>query len=202
MGRAKIKKKSTFIDMTAMSDVTVLLLTFFMLTSTFVKKEPVQVFTPASVSEIKIPETNILQILVDPQGKIFMSLDKQPDMKAVLEKMGEEYGVDFTPEQEKKFVTASTFGVPMRSMQKFLDLPTEQQDKLLKNEGIPCDSTDNQFKSWVRNARQVNPDLRIAIKADASTPYAVIKNVMSSLQDLRENRYNLITSLKLSLIHI
>ena len=190
MGRAKIKKKSTFIDMTAMSDVTVLLLTFFMLTSTFVKKEPVQVFTPASVSEIKIPETNILQILVDPQGKIFMSLDKQPDMKAVLEKMGEEYGVDFTPEQEKKFVTASTFGVPMRSMQKFLDLPTEQQDKLLKNEGIPCDSTDNQFKSWVRNARQVNPDLRIAIKADASTPYAVIKNVMSSLQDLRENRYN------------
>ena len=196
MGRAKIKKKSTFIDMTAMSDVTVLLLTFFMLTSTFVKKEPVQVFTPASVSEIKIPETNILQILVDPQGKIFMSLDKQPDMKAVLEKMGEEYGVEFTPEQEKKFVTASTFGVPMRSMQKFLDLPTEQQDKLLKNEGIPCDSTDNQFKSWVRNARQVNPDLRIAIKADASTPYAVIKNVMSSLQDLRENRYNLITSLK------
>ena len=196
MGRAKIKKKSTFIDMTAMSDVTVLLLTFFMLTSTFVKKEPVQVFTPASVSEIKIPETNILQILVDPQGKIFMSLDKQPDMKAVLEKMGEEYGVDFTPEQEKKFVTASTFGVPMRSMQKFLDLPTEQQDKLLKNEGIRCDSTDNQFKSWVRNARQVNPDLRIAIKADASTPYAVIKNVMSSLQDLRENRYNLITSLK------
>ena len=196
MGRAKIKKKSTFIDMTAMSDVTVLLLTFFMLTSTFVKKEPVQLFTPASVSEIKIPETNILQILVDPQGKIFMSLDKQPDMKAVLEKMGEEYGVDFTPEQEKKFVTASTFGVPMRSMQKFLDLPTEQQDKLLKNEGIPCDSTDNQFKSWVRNARQVNPDLRIAIKADASTPYAVIKNVMSSLQDLRENRYNLITSLK------
>ena len=196
MGRAKIKKKSTFIDMTAMSDVTVLLLTFFMLTSTFVKKEPVQVNTPASVSEIKIPETNILQILVDPQGKIFMSLDKQPDMKAVLEKMGEEYGVDFTPEQEKKFVTASTFGVPMRSMQKFLDLPTEQQDKLLKNEGIPCDSTDNQFKSWVRNARQVNPDLRIAIKADASTPYAVIKNVMSSLQDLRENRYNLITSLK------
>ena len=196
MGRAKIKKKSTFIDMTAMSDVTVLLLTFFMLTSTFVKKEPVQVFTPASVSEIKIPETNILQILVDPQGKIFMCLDKQPDMKAVLEKMGEEYGVDFTPEQEKKFVTASTFGVPMRSMQKFLDLPTEQQDKLLKNEGIPCDSTDNQFKSWVRNARQVNPDLRIAIKADASTPYAVIKNVMSSLQDLRENRYNLITSLK------
>ena len=41
-----------------------------------------------------------------------------------------------------------------------------------------------------------NADLRIAIKADADTPYSVIKNVMNTLQDLRENRYNLITSLK------
>ena len=196
MGRAKIKKKSTFIDMTAMSDVTVLLLTFFMLTSTFVKKEPVQVTTPASVSEIKIPEKNILQILVDPNGKIFMSMDKQSDLKAVLKSMGQEYGVTFTPEQEKKFMLASTFGVPMKNMKTYLDLPTDKQDAVLKNEGIPCDSLDNQFKSWVRNARAVNSDLRIAIKADADTPYSVIKNVMNSLQDLRENRYNLITSLK------
>ena len=196
MGRAKIKKKDTFIDMTAMSDVTVLLLTFFMLTSTFVKKEPVQVTTPASVSEIKIPETDVLQILVDQEGKIFMSLDKQQDMQAVLESMGEEYGIKFTPEQAKRFTVASTFGVPIRSMQKFLDLPEDQRDKILKNEGIPCDSIDNQFKAWVRNARAVNSDLRIAIKADQNTPYAVIKNVMNSLQDLRENRYNLITSLK------
>ena len=196
MGKAKIKKKSTFIDMTAMSDVTVLLLTFFMLTSTFVKKEPVQVTTPASVSEIKIPEKNILSILVDPDGKIFMSMDKKSDLKAVLEKMGEEYGVTFTPEQEKTFALSSTFGVPMKSMKTFLDLPSEKQDAILKNEGIPCDSIDNQFKAWVRNARAVNSDLRIAIKADQATPYAVIKKVMNSLQDLRENRYNLITSLK------
>lgn len=196
MGRAKIKKKSMFIDMTAMSDVTVLLLTFFMLTSTFVKKEPVQVTTPASVSEIKIPEKNILSVLVDPNGKIFMSLDKQSDLKAVLENMAKEYGVNFTPEQEKKFMLSSTFGVPMKSMKTFLDLPADKQDAVLKNEGIPSDSIDNQFKAWVRNARAVNPDLRIAIKADQSTPYTVIKKVMNSLQDLRENRYNLITSLK------
>ena len=198
MGKAKIKRKSTFIDMTAMSDVTVLLLTFFMLTSTFVKKEPVQVMTPASVSDIKIPETDILQILVDSSGKIFMSLDKQPDMAAVLDKMGEEYGIEFIPEQEKKFVIASTFGVPMQKMSNFLNLSLEDQDKILKSMGIPCDSIDNQFKSWVRHARVVNPDLRIAIKADADTPYSVIKNVMNSLQDLRENRYNLITALKSS----
>ena len=31
---------------------------------------------------------------------------------------------------------------------------------------------------------------------DRTTPYAQIKNIMKSLQDIRENRYNLITSLK------
>lgn len=196
MSRAKIQKKSMFIDMTAMSDVTVLLLTFFMLTASFVKKEPVQVVTPASVSEIKIPETDILSILVDPAGKIFMSLDKQTDMAAVLEAMGEEYGLKFTPEEIKKFSLFQTFGVPMKNMKSFLALSGEQQDRLLKDEGIPCDSLDNQFKQWVRNARIVNRDLRIAIKADQNTPYAVIKKVMNSLQDLKENRYNLITSLK------
>lgn len=60
-------------------------------------------------------------------------------------------------------------------MKTYLDLPTDKQDAVLKNEGIPCDSLDNQFKSWVRNARAVNSDLRIAIKADADTPYSVIK---------------------------
>ena len=84
----------------------------------------------------------------------------------------------------------------MKSMKSFLSLSTEQQDRALKDQGIPCDSVDNQFKAWVRNARATNHDLRIAIKADQQTPYEVIKKVMNSLQDLKENRYNLITSLK------
>ena len=182
--------------MTAMSDVTVLLLTFFMLTSTFVKKEPVQVVTPASVSEIKIPETNILQILVDPSGKIFLSLDKQQDMIQTLTKVGEAYGVTFNDAELNEFKKAQTFGVPIKNMKQFLALPGEERDKILKDYGIPCDSTDNQFKVWISSARATNRDLRIAIKADQSTPYSVIKNVMNSLQDLKENRYNLITSLK------
>ena len=31
-----------------------------------------------------------------------MSLDKQQDMQAVLESMGEEYGIKFTPEQAEE----------------------------------------------------------------------------------------------------
>lgn len=196
MANEKIKKKSTFIDMTAMSDVTVLLLTFFMLTSTFVQKEPVSVNTPASVSEIKIPETNVLQVLVEPGGKVFLGLDKPQNRAEVLKKMGEQYGITFTDAEVKKFSLSNSFGVPVQGMKQFLNLAPEEQDRILMNYGIPCDSTDNQFKSWVKFAREVNKDLIIAIKADQHTPYPFIKDVMNTLQDLRENRYNLITSLK------
>ena len=153
MPRVKIKRKSTRIDMTAMSDVTVLLLTFFMLTSTFVQKEPVRVNTPGSVSEIKIPETNILQILVDPNGKVFLGLDNQEDRMNVLQKVGEEYGITFTPEELHKFKLLNSFGAPVQGMKAFLALTEEQQDKMLPTLGIPCDSTDNQFKIWVKEAR-------------------------------------------------
>jgi biopolymer transport protein ExbD len=198
MPKVKVPRKSTFIDMTAMSDVTVLLLTFFILTSTFIKPEPVQVTTPPSVSEIKIPEINVLSILVEPGGKVFMSLDKQDDAMQVLKKVGEDYNIEFTDKEIYQFGLSATssFGVPIDRMKGFLGLPDEQRNEILKNYGIPMDSIDNQFKHWVRHARSVNPNLLIAIKADQTTPYPVIKTVMTSLQELRENKYNLITSLK------
>ena len=79
MGRVKIKRKSTLIDMTAMSDVTVLLLTFFMLTSTFLQKEPVTVITPSSVSEIKVPTSNLVTVLVDQEQRVFISIAGSQD---------------------------------------------------------------------------------------------------------------------------
>ncbi len=196
MPKVKIKRKSTLIDMTAMSDVTVLLLTFFMLTSTFVQKEPVTVTTPSSVSEIKIPETNLLQVLIDKEGKIFLSLDNQKDREGTLKEMGREYNIEFTPEEINKFKVANSFGVPIREMKAFLALPAEKQEVVLVTKGIPNDSIDNQFQNWVLNAKRTNKDLEIAIKADHSTPYPMIKGVMSSLQGIKQDRYKLITSLK------
>ncbi len=100
MGKVKIKKKSTLIDMTAMSDVTVLLLTFFMLTSTFLQKEPTIVYTPSSVSEEKVPMNNLVTVLVssadksgkleDPatvEGKLFISFTGDADSVFSSEKI-------------------------------------------------------------------------------------------------------------------
>jgi biopolymer transport protein ExbD len=196
MPKVKIARKSTAQDMTAMCDVAFLLLSFFMLTSNFTQKEPVMVNTPSSISEIKIPETNIMMVLVDNTGKVFWGIDKQEDRINVLKKMGETYNVQFTEKEIKTFSVINRFGVPMNSLKEYLNLPAEFRDRPENALGIPIDSLDNQFKNWVRAAKSVNKDLRIAIKADKNTFYPAIKKVMGSLQEINENRYNLITSLE------
>lgn len=157
MGRVKIARKSTFIDMTAMSDVTVLLLTFFMLTSTFLSKEPTTVITPASISEEKVQETNYVQVLVSPEGKIWLSMnnDTSSDYSnekmraALLDKVSEIYNethtnkkISFTPQQKHAFAKLQTFGVPLAQMGEFLNLASDQtgqteMDKWMQGEGKP-----------------------------------------------------------------
>ena len=196
MAKVKLPRKSTAIDMTAMCDVAFLLLTFFMLTSNFTQKEPVVVATPSSISEIKIPERNIMTVLVDRSGKVFFGIDGQDKRIELLQKMGEAYSIQFTDQELKEFSVINRFGVPIQQMKAFLALESEERDLQENAIGIPSDSTDNQFKNWIRFSRIVNPQIRIAIKADQATAYPVIKNVMNTMQDLNENRYNLITSLE------
>ncbi len=199
MGKVKIKKKSTWIDMTPMSDVMVLLLTFFMLTSTFVKNEPVKVITPSSVSEIKVPEKGVLNILVDKTGKIFMSIDNQNTTQDVLERMTGKFGISLNAGQTHKFVKDVMWGVPMSMLTAYLSLSGTEMASELKNHGIPLDSIDggkSEFQLWVEQARNADSDVKLAIKADENTPYSVVKKVMSELQDMNENRYYLITSYK------
>lgn len=201
MGKVKIKKEDVWIDMTPMSDVMVLLLTFFMLTSTFVKQEPVKVNTPGSVSEIKVPEKNVLNILVDKSGKIFMSMDNLNDLDAVLADVTGQYGVSLDGTQIQKFKNDPMWGVPMNELKGYLNLPDQAaMSAKLKTEGIPTDSVDgkiSEFQVWVKAARQAtNDEIKIAIKADENTPYKVIKKMMSEMQDIDANRYYLITQYK------
>jgi biopolymer transport protein ExbD len=199
MPKVKVAKKDLWIDMTPMCDMAFLLLDFFIMTSSFTAQEPVQVSTPSSVSEIKIPETNIMTVLIDKDGKVFFGIDGQDNRKDLLRKMGELNGIEFTDKELKTFSVLNLTGVPMNLMKPFLDLPKEQRDNPANNPGIPSDdSTNNEFKQWVSAARAINMKAKIAIKSDRSTPYKVIKNIMGTMQNLQENRYNLITSLEMS----
>jgi biopolymer transport protein ExbD len=196
MSKIKPKKQNTFIDMTAMSDVTVLLLTFFMLTATFLPKEPIQVITPASVIDIKIPEANLMTILIKQDGLVYLNLDRPGDKKAVLELVSEEYDMPFTDKQIVSFINQPTIGVPVSQLPAFLNMSMLDQDQYLKTTGIPADSLNNQLKGWIQRAVSINRDLKIAIKADRTTPYPLVSNVITTLQELKQNRFNLITTLE------
>ena len=207
MGKVKVKKSDVWIDMTPMSDVMTLLLTFFMLASTFVKNEPVKVNVPGSVSEIKVPENGVLTILVNPEkdaagnptgeGQVFMSIDN-------TEQLGETYSAMFPGASALEldvFTREGTFGIPMNEMKTYLSMSTDQRHKVLPTKGIPLDSIDggmSEFQMWVDAARNVNENIKIALKADATSPYKTVKKVMNELQDMDESHYYMITNLKAS----
>lgn len=185
--------------MTPMSDVMVLLLTFFMLTSTFVKNEAVKVVTPGSVSEVKVTDKNVLTILIDNKGKVFLGWDKPGDMETALSSMADQFGVSLTGTQMKNVRSATNIGVSMNDIGNFLNQESNQMNAYQQDKGIPTDSIDggmSEFQIWVKTVTDANSDMKLAIKADEKTPYKVIKKVMSELQDMNQNRYELITSYK------
>ena len=182
--------------MTAMCDVASLLLTFFILTSNFTQKEPVIVATPPSISQIKIPESNIMQVLIGKQGKVFFGIDGNDKRAELLKKMADVYHLSFTKEQIKRFSVVNSFGVPIEKLKYFIDMKPEDRDKDVNNPGMPIDSMDNQFKEWVRYAKIVNPKITIAIKADSGTPFPFIKRVLKTMDELKEYRFNLITAME------
>jgi biopolymer transport protein ExbD len=184
--------------MTPMSDVMTLLLCFFMLTSTFLTPEPVKVNTPSSVSEVKVPENDVLNILVSPEGNIYLGSENKNTMVAMMETVTDKFGVTLNGLQLKHFKEDAMIGAPMAVFADYLSLDTEKMGEEIQKLSIPLDSIEggkSEFQEWVAAARDANPDIRVAIKADAKTSYAVIKKMMSELQDMNENRYQLITNL-------
>ena len=81
MGRAKLPRKSTNIDMTAMCDVAFLLLSFFILATKQKPPEVLAVKTPTSVSAVAAPEKSIL-ITLTKKGKVFLMLGDETKKNA------------------------------------------------------------------------------------------------------------------------
>jgi biopolymer transport protein ExbD len=209
MPKIKMKRKASFIDMTAMTDVAFLLLTFFMLTAKFRTAEPVAVDLPASRSELKLPESNVMILSVDRDGRVFFNVDNQKVRVGTLERMASLYNVQFTEKQIQEFATLESFGVPVKSLPQLLDLENEARNNL-KQPGIPVDTVGgakNELSDWVHQARLVDNDLRlrgdiesqglrIAIRGDGLADYPSINKVIQTLQDRKINKFNLITTLK------
>ncbi len=77
MPKFKPHRQGVRIDMTPLVDVAFLLLTFFMMTTQFKPPEEVSVELPSSHSAFKLPESDVMMITVNKDGKIYLSVDSQ-----------------------------------------------------------------------------------------------------------------------------
>jgi biopolymer transport protein ExbD len=195
MPKVKVPRKNISLDMTAMCDMAFLLLTFFMLTTKFKPQEAIMVDMPSSVSEIKLPEKDVMVISVDKKGDVFFGIDGQNTRMDLIDKMSKQYNIHFSDQEKQEFSLMPSFGVPVSSLKGVLNLSVEERNNL-DQPGIPCDSVNNELSNWVKLARQANPQFRFAIKGDREVNYEVMDKVIATLQDQNINKFNLITTME------
>ena len=201
MPKVKLPRKSTTVDMTAMCDVAFLLLTFFMLATKFKPDEPVVVKTPASISEIPLPDVDIMLLTVDTKGRVFFSIDNKKMRQDLINVVNDEKKLGLTDQQKVSFAIGSSIGVPFNQLKAFLDASGEDQKNMIANApGVPADTSvlnpNNELAEWIKDARNTNPKLRICIKADGDASYPSVNKIIKTLAGWKIFKFNLITNLK------
>jgi len=155
----------------------------------------VVVDTPTSISQTKLPESNIILISVSKDGKVFFGIDGQATRIDVLERIGTQKSIQFTEKEKLAFSLMDSFGLPLNQIKSFLSKEASTRNKI-EQPGIPVDSASNELQDWLLNGRYSNTKVRIAIKGDRGADYKVMKRVIATLQDQNINRFNLVTGLE------
>lgn len=195
MAKVKPKRHGVVTDMTAMCDVTFLLLTFFIMTTTFKKPDVEAIKPPSSISEKVLPDANLMTIDVTPGGKFyFQPVENPTERKQILAAMGKKYGIQFTETEANVFGSTQAFGVPMNKLKGFLDLPEDARKSYKDPTGIPMDSVNKQLIDWVEQSLAINPNYNLAVKGDVTTQYTKVKSLFEGLRDINFLKFWLITS--------
>ena len=195
MARVKPKRHNIRVDMTAMTDVSFLLLTFFILTAQFNVPDVETVTTPSSISEKLLPDASLMTVLSTTDGKFYFTpVDNGTERMQLLDKMGEKYGVKFTDKEKVEFTKMQSVGVPMNQLKGYLNLSEDDKKAFKSQTGVPLDSTNKQLIDWVQKSLEVNPDYKLAIKGDVETKYPKVKALFEGLRDIDFLKFWLITS--------
>jgi biopolymer transport protein ExbD len=196
MARAKIPRKSTTVDMTAMCDVAFLLLTFFILTTKFKSDDKVPVNMPSSVANKFAPDKDVFLITMDKDGKVFLSMDEHNSKKKeVLEQLNNTNKLGLTDQDIAKLEKQSIWGVSLGNLKQSASLT---EDKLGSSQsGIPVqDTANNQLVNWIRAAvdAYTGEKLTFLLKGDNVAKYPSFKNVIDALKKNDQLKFQMVTN--------
>jgi biopolymer transport protein ExbD len=200
MGRAKIPRKSTNIDMTAMCDVAFLLLSFFILATKFKPPEALTVTTPSSVSSKIAPDKNTVLITIDKDAKVYFSVSDANvnEKKEIIDAVNTAKNLGLTDAEKKMFSANPTayIGVPFSQLKSLLDKNTDQLKGIIMP-GIPVkDSTDNELVDWVRAAVGAfqGSKMILLVKGDNAAKYPSFQGVIIAFKKNDQLKFQLITN--------
>ncbi len=198
MPRAKIKRKGTSIDMTAMCDVAFLLLSFFILTAQFKPAEAVPILIPGSVaSKAATLNTDAFVVSINRDSKVFIELSDPAIRQKVLYKFEALKAIQLPADLNTKFSNTSLIPVPAAALQQYLQLsPAEIKKTPLP--GIPVDTTGGELRDWITAALQAydnnTNNVHFIIKGDNDAKYPVINNVLIAFKRNDVYKYQLLTT--------
>ena len=194
MAKVKPKRHGVVTDMTAMCDVTFLLVTFFILTTQFTKPDVESIKPPSSISEKLLPDASLMTVNVTTDGKFyFQPVENASERMRLLEAMGQKYGVTFTDKEKVAFAKVVAIGVPMSQLKGYLNLKEDAQKKFV-SPGVPLDDTKKELIDWIQASLNTNPDYKLAIKGDVNTKYPRVKALFEGLRDIDFLKFWLVTS--------
>lgn len=195
MARVKPKRHGVLVDMTAMTDVAFLLLTFFILTTQFKKPDVESIKPPTSISQILLDDKDLMTINVTSAGKFYFTpIQSVSERKQLIEKMATKYGVSLNEQEKVAFINNQAVGVKMSQMKSFLNLPDDARKNFKDGSGVPMDSVNKELIDWVKTSLEINPNSKLAIKGDEVTKYPRVKSLFEGLRDIKFYKFWLITN--------
>jgi biopolymer transport protein ExbD len=200
MARPKIPRKSTAVDMTAMCDVAFLLLSFFILTTKFKPSEAVPVNTPSSVAAKVAPETNVVMISLNKDGKVFLSTGdskNDKDKKAqIIRSVNSHKNLGLSDAEIAALVRAPFIGTPLAQLKQQARLATDQ----MTGESLPGiyvkDSTNNEMLEWMRGVADAYAGMKpnLLLKGDNVAKYPSFRNIIDAFRKNEFFKFQMVTN--------
>jgi biopolymer transport protein ExbD len=195
MGRAKLPRKSTSIDMTAMCDVAFLLLSFFILTTKFKPSEAIAVTIPKSVAAKVAPQKDIVEIIIDKDGKVFLTMDDDVIKESIVNQINSTKNLGLNVNAFKK---ALFLGAPFSGLASFLAMPEEaRKGNVLP--GIPvADTSHNELTEWMTYIKTAYSETtkkpNILLKGDNLAKFPAFKAVITAFKKNDFLKFQMVTA--------